>query len=348
MDNDVIIRIAAGITLIGSVLVAFGIWTLTHYSGKKNSTQHLETQTGLQKVDSSITKGIEGIDKEFQNTIQEIQNQKKILSTKIEKETNLVIDELKLKSDDANKALEGLKKQSDEASKDISKLSFPLPNKLIPSQLTIVVNSDGIKKFLPELRKLAPKVDESMIEKYGIENIDPTVGLGYGFVSDEVMNVFDGKIITINVNILDNSVIKKMKRKFMWYFDVKVSLKNKEGSFLSFEQKYAKGTEDLVLQLYQINNSELRNNIKSFGGISSALELCDKKVWISISLDGRGVEIPIYSLSRLSFKDNNSKDYEILITGTEVRQFEVPSVGNKPAQTFDSTYMTGIINCLSF
>jgi len=356
------IRIGAGIALFGAVALAFGIWTFRHYSMKKASTRHLELQSDIKKVDSTMTQGIEGIDMEFKNTIEEIQKQKNLISTKIEKETNSVIDELKLKSSKANNALEELKKQSDEASnvvsnevnklqeftkKGISKLSYPLPNELRPIGLSITVNSDGIKKYLPELQQIN-KIDDSTLKRYREQKRSLTTGLGYANVSDEIMNMFEGKTITV---IIDSGPLHAQNREFLWRFDAKISLKDNMTSSLHYRVDYAQEEPDnLDLQLSQIKKSEQSSLLRFYGGLSSALELCNKKVWIYIALDGTELEIPIISINRLSFKDNNSKDYSIIITGIETLYHEIPALpkANIPARTMGSTYVVGQINCLSF
>lgn len=234
----------------------------------------------------------------------------------------------------------------------LSKLSFPFPNELIPVESGITVKSEAFTEFLPELLEIMPRKDRAYYEKHGVIPVSST-SLTYGRSSDELMKMFDGKTISIRVVRWedDNGVTDRKNMEFVWEFYIKISLKNNQKQNFSYQQDLRQDDPDnLHLRFHQINKSNPSDILKSFGGILSAEEMCDKKVWMFIALDGTLMETPIYSIDELEFKDNNSKDYKITITGTETFYDTIPKspFTNRPAFIHSTTYTVGKINCLSF
>lgn len=249
----------------------------------------------------------------------------------------------------------------DKIEKDLNELSYPFPSELIPIDMEIVLHSDGFNELLPELLEIA-KIDSSKFDK-GRKYGSSTTGLGYGFVSNDVMKTFDGKSITLIVDGTDDGPMNAGTKGFVWQFKTDILLREKQEHHLSFRVNYSSEEPyELFLRLRISDKSEQLGTIRVFKGISSALELCDRKVWIHIYLDDTGVKIPVYTIKSLSFRDNHSNDYKVDIEGTETYQRKMDyskllestddpmiksSISRLPSID-ERTFMIGQIKCLSF
>jgi len=331
------------LTIIMLILLGQEINNQTLTRQKENKlNQEIRDRTSI--IDKGIRSGVDSLSK--QNLILKITID--TLNSNSEKQKAKIIELYKQNTDLAI-----------QLSKSSKKLALPLPNELKVTGLSLTFKSEGLKKFLPELRKkLGLKNKEGVWMLSGSE-----IGfqLHDGLYSKEFQDLFDEKRLVINLNMADDIYLRESHYKntdLHWNFHTKMSLNNKNSSF-SYNVIKSSGEEyfNLSLRNASLGRPEQLSQIRVFNGLSSAADLCDKKVWIFIVVGGNGsgnsgteFRAPLVSINRLTLRDNNNKDYEVEIKGFRTYKDDVmvKKFPEHDKSNFEYTYISGIFKCKSF
>ena len=282
-------------------------------------------------INEGVRHGVDSLSKQNQVLKKTVET----LNSNSEKQRERIIDLYKQNTDLAI-----------QLSKSSEKLSLPLPNELKIIGLTLTFQSEGLKKFLPELRnKLRQKKKTGVWMHSGTE-----IGfqLHDGQYNAELQNLFDEKRLVIQLSMGDD---------IYWGFHTKMSLNNNSSFSYNIIKSNSKEYFSLNLRNESLGKPHQLSEIRVFNGLSSAKDLCDKKVYIFIVAGGIGTSNgdqefrpPIVSINQLTLRDNNNKYYDVKITGFKTKHDDILakkfSGYDKPY--FDTTYITGIFKCKSF
>ncbi|MFD1064260.1 hypothetical protein ACFQ1Q_13470 [Winogradskyella litorisediminis] len=264
-------------------------------------------------------------------------------------------------------SLDNLKSESTKASTKISKdvlelkeltkkellrLKYPIPSELFLTGLIIKLKASTFQEFLPEIRSQF-KVDERKpkdIKKFSAHEHQ----LQYGKYNLALQNLFDNKKIQLGLSLGDNpyKIEESHKAVFFWNYSDVLSLENDISHFHYRIENTGNKEQSfrLFVNTKDSNGKPKLGNLRIFNGLSSALDLCNKKVWLTLDI-GQNIDLrpPNTTIQFISFRDNNSKDYEIEIS--EQKTVKLNYLKDKfPNQDFPDVYMTyigGIIKCRS-
>lgn len=358
------ITISIIITALGLIIAAVGVAFFRHFSG-------LKTEQSFEDATEERKKLKENMNTEFEKTLVEMEQHKDSLNKKIEDETTEIISQLKDKSLEAKQALDNLKEQSNKATKEIStevtklkettekeleKLSFPLPSSFSSSSLTFIIKTEGLEKYLAEIREKF-KTDSLLEERYQKgEYWKQSFPLLRDEINSELIDIFDEKEIFVSMQIGDaNGPFSNENRNLIWTFTSKISFTD-EPTNLLYYLDYKKEPKEYFKLTLGGNAKRIDSNgkLRLFSGLKSALELCGKTVHLSFQIgDNQILFPPIASIKHISFRDNNSKDYRIDFKGiTTIRHSNEEFIKSAPDLNIPSYHetklLTGKIKCLSF
>ena len=243
--------------------------------------------------------------------------------------------------------------------RETTKLSYPLPSELFCTDLIILIKPEGLNKYLPELREKF-KTDSLLAEHKGKgEYLNVNFPLINNEINQNLLSVFDGQTINITCQIGDeNGPFINQNRKLIWELKTEISLTNSETHFLYFVDYENEPSEFFRLSMGNSKKIIQNSKLRLFSGISSAIELCGQRVYISFQIGNNQTLLPpIIEFKDLAFTDNNSREYYIEfdepITVRKNRSKineqikKVIPEQNLPAY-IEFTYLTGRIKCGSF
>ena len=199
----------------------------------------------------------------------------------------------------------------------LEKLSYPLPNEFIITNITLILGVDNLKEFLPDLRKqieqeknIFKNYDENMnVIKRGV-SISNVNGNG------KLLSLFENKEIYWKMYIrADENQISQgsTKNLLLWIYRDKLSLTDRKCR-LSYEVDYTNGTREyfkVTMDKSNLNNSNFENTITYYPNkITSLKELCNKTVSMSISA-GPVKNGPNIYFENISFRDNHSRTFRL-------------------------------------
>jgi len=336
--------------VLTTILITLVLQELNNQFINKNRDADLHQEIGKRTsiINEGIRHGIDSISKQ---------------NSKLKK----TVETLNLNSEQQKvKIIELYKQNTDLAiqlSKSSKKLSLPLPNELKVIGLSFIIQSEGLKKFLPEIRNTLLHKDKKGVWFHS----DSEMGMQLrdGQYNKELQNIFDEKRLVIKLSMGDEMYFGEnaYKSNFGWSFETKMSLKNNNSNFFYYFNKLKKEEYfRLSLRNASLGKPEQSSGISIANGLSSAADLCDKKVWIFIVAGGNGTSngdtefrAPIISISNLTVRDNNNKDYEIEIDGFKTYDLYWDDSFMKRAsqnENFENpipvTYVSGIFKCKSF
>lgn len=243
------------------------------------------------------------------------------------------------------------------------KLAFPLPKKLQFLGFVLKIKTDSLKKFIPELRN-------QFETNYGQKNYERVrrskshgFQLAYNSYSKELQNLFDGKRLVIHLNIQNEKSIDSLEpiTNLHWAFETKFSLKNEDVNF-SYVIDNSSNTDYFQLILMKANLDNVSPTPKNseplrvFNGISSATELCNKIVRVSVYLGNNRIVRPTnISFSHFKLRDENNRIYEVEYEGTKTYKrywdetlFRTVFPNKEVENPWQIEYLEGKFKCLDF
>ncbi|WP_421806087.1 hypothetical protein [Flagellimonas sp.] len=364
------ITLSIFLIFIGLIITAVGGFIFNTYSEKNTNASFNEAKGERKEISSKL-------DIEFENAKQVITKHRESLESKLENETNTIIDELNIKSKEANLALENLKNQSNIASKAISeeivdlklqtekeleRLSYPIPSSLYPTSISINIKPEGFNEAIEEIRT-----------KYGTHDLnaehlgkDKFAKKGMDLKSDDFdLGLFDNinnKTLTVGMQFGDENGTFGGNKGIYWRFQKQVQLNNQDVhiQYIIDNRKEEREYFNLIIgnNTYSIPQS---GRLRLFSGISSAKDLCGQKVYLKIQFDQNQLLMPpIVTFNHLLFKDNYSREYMIEIDGVKTIRHDLSkareeqkkikgmaTIVSRLPKYWDDTYVVGTLKCIS-
>jgi hypothetical protein len=140
------------------------------------------------------------------------------------------------------------------------------------------------------------------------------------------------------------------ERKLQWKFQHIINLMSPNTHLLYFIDFKNQNKEYFKLSIDNIKLHEQETRLTYFNRISNALELCNQKVFMSITI-GEKISSNDFKIERLSLKDERNKEFYLTQFQNEIhimksRANEVQHEFKFPSE-YKINYVTAVLNCLN-
>lgn len=251
--------------------------------------------------------------------------------------------------------------------KNINRLQQPLPNELKTKFLSIQLDTSGFGHYTKKIRETF-RNKQSAIKEYNNKYFDSVIASEYQIYSSqnlaEVLNLYNGKLLELNIAVVD-SIFNRDKRlqklHFLWKIRVKIMLENNSSNLYYKIVHENNNNEYLKLTINEMAFRESGETTElKYEGWNSALDLCNKKVVITMSIQQSENNFQMmegWSIENFKFKDEKNREYEIKMSGFQdyydtiffPRNFKskYPNADLSP-KAISIKYITGVLKCMSF
>ncbi|WP_127022780.1 hypothetical protein [Flagellimonas beolgyonensis] len=209
-------------------------------------------------------------------------------------------------------------KESDDK---LEKLSHPLPNEFQITNIALIILADGLKEFLPDLRKQIEQ-DKNIFKNY--DNNMNVIKKGVNIIgtkrNKKLLSLFENKELYWNMYIMaDENQISQGSQKHLlnWIYRDKLSFVD-GNCRLSYEVDYTDGNREyfkITMDKSNLDNLKIENTIIYYPNkITSLKELCNKTITMSINVgsikNGRNI-----NFENIDFRDNYSRTFRLEYKG---------------------------------
>ncbi|GAA4811279.1 hypothetical protein [Litoribaculum gwangyangense] len=261
--------------------------------------------------------------------------------------------------------------------KKIQALSQPLPIELKMKFLKINIEKKGFIDFIPEINELYKTAQ--VVNSFSDDINNPGASeftfqfmskwYSEKYYSKEFRDFFDNLSIYIGITVGDNLLdeqTEKQKPYLYWKYNTKLDLTNPESQHtVNYRIDYNNNnSESLILSIPQEDSEFLiKSDINFDNSISSALELCGKKVSIYITLIGNRKTLltsPVLTFENFTIEDNLHRQYDIEFVKVSdyYGKESISKLQENALKTYGRTlnidvknhqiYLEGIFTCKSF
>ncbi len=338
-------------------LIALGV-IFAAATGIYNLYNYLETNKAFEdaKTDRSALKT--KLDVEFEKASEELHEHKNELNEKVENEANKIIEELRLKASEVGKSMVKLKEEVNDANKEINslkllseqkflELSYPLPTSFTATSIITNFETDIVSDQLNAIREKFKTVNPDEVNYDRVhgdidrENLDETL-----------IESIRQSSLSMNLQLGDeNGPFYKNSKNIIWLFETKLDLDNNNTLFQYDFNKIPNPNEEIKLIINDNDGVIANSRLRTISGISSAKEICGKKVFISLSITGAlKLGIPKVIISQLLFRDEYNREYMVEFEGVQFVKFNDSATINKASnKSMDvgQYFLVGKLKCLS-
>lgn len=228
------------------------------------------------------------------------------------------------------------------------KLTNPLPIDLYSTGISIIFENEPLSDYLPLIREVFNT--KEIITTKSEKALNTNRSMKNENVPKEVLGKLHNQHLKIVLQITNpDDPFKYNERKLHWEFNHIINLVNPNTHLLYFIDFKNQNKEYFKLSIDNIEPHEQETRLTYFNRISNALELCNQKVFLSISI-GKEITSKNFKMERLSLKDERKKGFYLTQFQNEVhimksRANEVQQEFRFPSE-YKINYVTAALNCL--